>query len=82
MNTVTLPDGPSLPRFVQGGIAIVAPLWMMRRLHERYGSAFKIVDDAPAARALRFRLQDQRPDLRGRRRDQRPGRGQAVVCPP
>src|SRR5260370_9027369 len=42
MNTVTLPDGPSLPRFVQGGVAIVAPLWMMRRLHERYGSAFKI----------------------------------------
>jgi cytochrome P450 len=42
MNTVTLPDGPSLPRFVQGGIAIVAPLWMMRRLHERYGSTFKI----------------------------------------
>jgi cytochrome P450 len=42
MNTVTLPDGPSLPRFVQGGIAIVAPLWMMRRLRERYGSAFKI----------------------------------------
>jgi cytochrome P450 len=42
MNTVTLPDGPSLPRFVQGGIAIVAPLWMMRRLHDRYGSAFRI----------------------------------------
>jgi cytochrome P450 family 138 len=42
MNTVTLPDGPSLPRFVQGGMAIVAPLWMMRWLRERYGSAFKI----------------------------------------
>ena len=42
MNPVTLPDGPSLPRFVQGGIVIVAPLWMMRRLRERYGSAFKI----------------------------------------
>ena len=42
MNTVTLPDGPSLPRFVQGGIVIAAPLWMMRRLRERYGSAFKI----------------------------------------
>jgi cytochrome P450 len=42
MNTVTLPDGPSLPRFVQGGIALVAPRWMMRRLRERYGSAFKI----------------------------------------
>ncbi len=42
MNTVTLPDGPSLPRFVQGGMAIAAPLWMMRRLRERYGSAFRI----------------------------------------
>ena len=42
MNVVTLPDGPSLPRFVQGGIAIAAPLWMMRRLHARYGSAFRI----------------------------------------
>jgi cytochrome P450 family 138 len=42
MNPVTLPDGPSLPRFVQGGMVIVAPLWMMRRLRERYGSAFKI----------------------------------------
>src|SRR5579862_6036125 len=42
MSPVTLPDGPSLPRFVQGGIVIVAPLWMMRRLRERYGSAFRI----------------------------------------
>ena len=42
MDTVTLPDGPSLPRFVQGGMALVAPLWMMRRLRERYGSAFMI----------------------------------------
>jgi cytochrome P450 family 138 len=42
MNTVTLPDGPSLPRIVQGGIALVAPLWMMRRLRERYGSAFML----------------------------------------
>ena len=42
MNTVTLPDGPSLPRFVQGGLAIIAPLWMMRRMHDRYGSAFRI----------------------------------------
>ena len=32
MDTVTLPDGPSLPRFVQGGMALVAPLWTMRRL--------------------------------------------------
>jgi hypothetical protein len=42
MNTLAMPDGPSLPRFVQGGMAIVAPLWMMRRLRERYGSAFRI----------------------------------------
>jgi cytochrome P450 family 138 len=42
MNAVTLPDGPSLPRFVQGSMALAAPLWMMRRLHERYGSAFTI----------------------------------------
>jgi cytochrome P450 family 138 len=42
MNAVTLPDGPSLPRFVQGGMALAAPLWMMRRLRTRYGSAFTI----------------------------------------
>jgi cytochrome P450 family 138 len=42
MNTVTLPDGPSLPRFVQGGLTLVAPLWTMRRLRDRYGSAFTI----------------------------------------
>jgi cytochrome P450 len=42
MNAVTLPDGPSLPRFVQGTVALAAPLWMMRRLHERYGSAFRL----------------------------------------
>jgi len=42
MNAVTLPDGPSLPRFVQGGLVLVAPLWIMRRLRERYGSAFMV----------------------------------------
>jgi cytochrome P450 family 138 len=42
MTAVTLPDGPSLPRFVQGGMALAAPLWMMRRLRERHGSAFTI----------------------------------------
>jgi cytochrome P450 family 138 len=42
MNAATLPDGPSLPRFVQGGLVIAAPLWMMRRLRERYGSAFMV----------------------------------------
>ena len=40
MNTVTRPDGPSLPRSVHGGMALAAPLWTMRRLRERYGSAF------------------------------------------
>jgi len=42
MNTVTFPDGPSLPRFVQGGMALAAPLWTMRRLRDRYGSAFRV----------------------------------------
>jgi cytochrome P450 len=42
MNAVTLPDGSSLPRFVQGGMALAAPLWTMRRLRERYGSAFTV----------------------------------------
>ena len=42
MNTVTLPDGPSLPRFVQGGLTLAAPQRTMRRLRERYGSAFTI----------------------------------------
>ena len=42
MNTVTRPDGPSLPRFVRGGMALAAPLWTMRRLRERYGSAFTV----------------------------------------
>ena len=42
MNAVTLPDGPSLPRVVQGAMALAAPLWMMRRMRTRYGSAFTI----------------------------------------
>ena len=42
MNAVTLPDGPSLPRLVQGGMALAAPLWTMRRLRKRYGSAFTV----------------------------------------
>jgi cytochrome P450 len=37
-----LPDGPSTPRLVQGVMAFAAPLWTLRRLHERYGSAFTI----------------------------------------
>ena len=42
MTTVIRPDGPSLPRFVQGGMALAAPLRTMRRLRERYGPAFTI----------------------------------------
>src|SRR5579875_4137427 len=42
VDAVTLPPGPSLPRAVQGAIAIAAPLWAMRRLRERYGSAFTL----------------------------------------
>ncbi len=42
MSSVTRPDGPSLPRLVQGGMALAAPLRMMSRLRERYGSAFTI----------------------------------------
>jgi cytochrome P450 family 138 len=39
---VTLPDGPASPRLMQGVMAFAAPLWTLRRLHERYGSAFTI----------------------------------------
>jgi cytochrome P450 len=47
MNTVTLagttlPDGPSVPRIVQGGMTFAAPLWTMRRLRRRYGPAFTL----------------------------------------
>ena len=42
MDTATRPAGPSLPRLVQGGMALAAPLWTMRRLRERYGSAFTV----------------------------------------
>ena len=47
MSTVTttgvrLPDGPSAPRWVQGGMALAVPLRRMRRLRERYGSAFTV----------------------------------------
>ncbi|HYZ54139.1 MAG TPA: cytochrome P450, partial [Streptosporangiaceae bacterium] len=42
VNTVTLPDGPSAPRIVQSGSALAAPLWAMRRMRERYGSAFTL----------------------------------------
>jgi cytochrome P450 family 138 len=42
MNTVALPDGPALPRFVQGGLVLAAPLWTLRRLRAHYGSAFTV----------------------------------------
>jgi cytochrome P450 family 138 len=43
VSTATLPAGPSTPRVIQGALAVAAPLRSMRRLRERYGSAF-IVD--------------------------------------
>jgi cytochrome P450 len=42
VNAVTLPDGPSAPPVVQGAVALAAPLWGMRRMRARYGSAFTI----------------------------------------
>lgn len=42
MGAVTLPDGPSIPRAVQGFFAVTARLWVMRRMRERYGSAFTL----------------------------------------
>ena len=37
-----LPSGPSSPRAVQGGLALAGRLRAMRRLRDRYGSAFTI----------------------------------------
>jgi cytochrome P450 family 138 len=42
MTSVTLPDGPSAPRFVQGATALTAPLWNIRRLRRRYGPTFTV----------------------------------------
>ena len=42
MTTVTLPAGPSAPRFAQGIMTLAAPLWVMRRMRRRYGSAFTL----------------------------------------
>jgi cytochrome P450 len=39
---MTLPDGPSAPGIVQGGMALAAPFWSMRRMRGRYGSAFTV----------------------------------------
>lgn len=42
MSTEKLPAGSSAPRFVQGTMALAAPLWMMRSMRRRYGSAFVV----------------------------------------
>ena len=42
IGAVARPDGPALPRLVQGGLALAAPLWTMRRLRARYGTAFTV----------------------------------------
>ena len=42
MTTATLPAGSPAPRFVQGTMALVAPLWMLRTMRARYGSAFVV----------------------------------------
>ena len=39
---MTLPAGSPAPRFVQGTMALTAPLWMMRGMRRRYGSAFMV----------------------------------------
>ena len=42
MTTATLPAGSPAPRFVQGTMALVAPLWMLRTMRARYGPAFVV----------------------------------------
>lgn len=42
MTTVTLPPGPSTPRFVQGARALTRPARGMRGLRDRYGDAFTV----------------------------------------
>jgi cytochrome P450 len=42
MTTVTLPPGPSTPRFVQGAYTLTVPRRGMHRLRDRYGDAFTI----------------------------------------
>ncbi len=39
---MTLPPGPSKPRFVQGAYALTAPHRGMRRMRERYGDTFTV----------------------------------------
>ncbi|GAB3204245.1 cytochrome P450 [Nocardia tengchongensis] len=42
MTTVTLPDGPTTPGFVQGIEILAGRTRAWRRLHQRYGSAFVV----------------------------------------
>ncbi|MGV9665938.1 cytochrome P450 [Nocardia niigatensis] len=42
MTTVTLPDGPTTPPFVQGIEILAGRTRAWRRLHQRYGSAFMV----------------------------------------
>lgn len=42
MSTVTLPPGPSAPRWVQGAYAFTVPHRGMRRMRGRYGDAFTV----------------------------------------
>ncbi|MCO5971391.1 cytochrome P450 [Actinoallomurus soli] len=42
MTTMTLPPGPSLPRFAQGAVVLTARLRGMRRMRARYGDAFTV----------------------------------------
>jgi cytochrome P450 len=42
MTTVTLPPGPSTPRFVQGAYTLAVPHRGMRRMRDRYGDAFTV----------------------------------------
>jgi cytochrome P450 len=42
MTTVSIPSGPSAPRFAQGLYAVAAPMRGMRRLRDRHGDAFSV----------------------------------------
>jgi cytochrome P450 family 138 len=42
MTTVTLPPGPSVPRFLQGAYALAVPHRGMHRMRARYGDAFTV----------------------------------------
>src|SRR5439155_6293863 len=42
MTTITLPPGPSVPRFVQAAYALTVPRRGIPRMRERYGDAFTV----------------------------------------